>query len=32
MASSHWELTPRQSVEQECGRRGTAQVVAGCVA
>jgi hypothetical protein len=27
-----WGLTPRQSVEQECGRRGTAQVVAGCVA
>ena len=27
-----WELTPRQSVEIECVRRGTAQVVAGCVA
>jgi hypothetical protein len=27
-----WELTPRQSVEIECARRGTAQVVAGCVA
>jgi len=27
-----WELTPRQSVEIECGRRGPAQVVAGCVA
>ncbi|HEV2239948.1 MAG TPA: hypothetical protein VGR98_02800 [Streptosporangiaceae bacterium] len=26
-----WELTPRQSVERECGRRGTAQLVAGCV-
>jgi HEAT repeats len=25
-------LTPRQSVEQECSRRGTAPVVAGCVA
>jgi HEAT repeat protein len=24
-------LTPRQSVEQECGRRGTARLVAGCV-
>jgi len=24
-------LTPRQSVEQECGRRGKAQLVAGCV-
>src|SRR5258708_33654467 len=29
---THWELTPRQSVEQECGRRGTARVVAGCLA
>jgi len=29
--ASAWKLTPRQSVEQECGRRGTAQVVAGCV-
>jgi HEAT repeat protein len=28
---SHWGMTPRQSVEQECGRRGTAEVVAGCV-
>jgi hypothetical protein len=27
-----WELTPRQSVEIECARRGTAQVVAGCIA
>ena len=27
-----WELTPRQSVEIECARRGTVQVVAGCVA
>ena len=26
-----WGMTPRQSVEQECGRRGTAQVVAGCI-
>jgi hypothetical protein len=25
------ELTPRQRVTRECGRRGTAQVVAGCV-
>ena len=38
MASPHpsslpfsWELTPRQSVTRECGRRGTAQVVTGCV-
>lgn len=30
-AWSHWGMTPRQSVELECGRRGTAQVVAGCV-
>jgi hypothetical protein len=28
---SHWDLTPRQSIEQECRRRGTAQVIAGCV-
>jgi len=27
-----WELTPRQSVEIECARRGTARVVAGCIA
>jgi hypothetical protein len=31
-AQSGWELTPRQSVEIECARRGTAEVVAGCVA
>ena len=31
-ARSGWELTPRQSVERECARRGDAQVVAGCVA
>src|SRR5690348_7756242 len=30
-AMSHRELTPRQSVEQECGQRGTAQLLAGCV-
>jgi len=29
---SGWQLTPRQSVELECARRGPAQVVAGCVA
>jgi hypothetical protein len=28
---SLWGLTPRQSIELECGRRGTAEVVAGCV-
>jgi hypothetical protein len=31
-ARSQWGLTPRQSVEIECARRGTAQVVAACVA
>jgi HEAT repeat protein len=31
-AQAEWELTPRQSVEIECARRGTAQVVAGCIA
>lgn len=30
-SGSRWDLTPRQSVEQECGHRGTAEVVAGCV-
>jgi hypothetical protein len=29
--SSHWAKTPRQSVEDECTRRGVASVVAGCV-
>ncbi len=29
---SHWELTPKQSIELECGRRGQAQLVSGCVA
>jgi len=28
---SLWGLTPRQSIELECARRGTAEVVAGCV-
>jgi len=27
-----WGLTPRQSVKMECARRGTPQVVAGCLA
>jgi hypothetical protein len=31
-ARSGWELTPRQSVEIECARRGREQVVDGCVA
>ena len=29
---SGWDLTPRQSVEIECARRGRDQVVAGCIA
>jgi hypothetical protein len=29
--SSSWGMTPRESVEQECARRGKGQVVAGCV-
>jgi len=28
---SHWGLTPRQSIEAECVRRGRREVVAGCV-
>lgn len=29
-ASSHWGLTPRESIAAECRRRGQAAVVAGC--
>ena len=29
---SGWELTPKQSIELECARRGQAQLVSGCVA
>ena len=29
---SYWELTPKQSIELECARRGQAQLVSGCVA
>ena len=29
---SHWGMTPQQSVEQECARRGERAVVSGCVA
>jgi hypothetical protein len=29
---SVWGLTPRQSIELECARRGEASVVSGCVA
>jgi hypothetical protein len=32
MAGSGWELTPRQSIELECARRGRDQVVDGCIA
>jgi hypothetical protein len=28
---SFWGLTPRESIEMECTRRGTAEVLAGCV-
>jgi HEAT repeat protein len=31
-ARSGWDLTPRQSVELECARRGRGPVIAGCVA
>src|SRR3954451_13506685 len=31
-SSSHWDNTPKQSVEQECERRGLPAVVKGCVA
>lgn len=30
MADRHWRLTPRQSIELECARRGRLSVVAGC--
>jgi hypothetical protein len=29
---SGWVLTPKQSIELECARRGRAQLVSGCVA
>ncbi|GAA2711760.1 HEAT repeat domain-containing protein [Actinoplanes palleronii] len=29
--TSHWGITPRQSIEAECLRRGPAAVVAGCL-
>jgi hypothetical protein len=31
-AGSGWDLTPRQSVELECARRGRGPVTAGCLA
>lgn len=30
-SSSHWGMTPRQSVEQACERRGLDSVVSGCI-
>jgi hypothetical protein len=32
VANTHWGLTPRESIEAECKRRGREAVVAGCVA
>lgn len=32
VARSEWGMTPRQSIEAECGRRGRPAVVRGCVA
>jgi hypothetical protein len=29
--SAPWDMTPRQSVEQECAHRGEAEVVAACI-
>lgn len=29
-AASRWGMTPRQSIERECARRGRADVVVGC--
>jgi hypothetical protein len=29
-SNSYWGMTPRQSIERECARRGHAGVVAGC--
>jgi hypothetical protein len=29
--ASHWGMTPQQSIEAECARRGVSAVVAGCV-
>ncbi len=28
---SHWGLAPRESIEAECARRGTAELVRGCI-
>jgi len=32
VARSEWGMTPRQSIEAECGRRGLPAMVSGCVA
>lgn len=31
MVNSYWGITPRQSIEAECRRRGRTEVLAGCV-
>ena len=28
---SHWGLSPRESIEEECARRGRTAVIAGCI-
>lgn len=30
MAKRYWEFTPRQSIEAECARRGTGELIQGC--
>ena len=32
VAKPHWGMTPQQSVERECARRGERAVVSGCIA
>jgi len=32
VAKPHWGMTPQQSVERECERRGERAVVSGCIA
>jgi len=31
VVNSNWGITPRQSIEAECTRRGRAEVLAGCI-
>lgn len=31
MVNSYWGMTPRQSIEAECARRGRAELLAGCL-